>query len=71
MLLVGCGNFTQAKNMIITTKLLYKHKLKYRINMENRNENATKIGFLEWLAKIKNIHYSDDDSVSRALEKIN
>lgn len=39
--------------------------------MEKTNENATKIGFLEWLAKIKNIHYSDDNSVSRAIEKIN
>lgn len=39
--------------------------------MENRNENASKIGFLEWLVKIKNVHYTDDNSVSRALEKIN
>lgn len=38
--------------------------------MENKSQNATKLGFLEWLVKIKNIHYSDDNSVSRALQKI-
>lgn len=39
--------------------------------MEKTNENATKIDFLEWLVKIKNVHYTDDNSISRALDKIN
>lgn len=39
--------------------------------MEKKNENTTKIGFLEWLLKIKNVHYTDDNSISRALDKIN
>ncbi len=38
--------------------------------MEKRNEKATKLGFLEWLVKIKNIYYYDDNSISRGLEKI-
>lgn len=38
--------------------------------MEKTNEKATKMGFLEWLVKIKNVHYFDYNALARALQKI-